>query len=100
MVFFFLQVILRQLGQISNEPLMIDESEIECHQQLQKLYTSTKTAKVFFNIFTPCILFNWFKKLCLVMFLTNVLLDAHSIFSGILFVQLKDSFLFAPSKWR
>ncbi|KAG5134630.1 hypothetical protein AAZX31_09G197300 [Glycine max] len=41
------QVILRQLGQISNEPLMIDESEIECHQQLQKLYTSTKTAKHF-----------------------------------------------------
>nr|KYP46133.1 Intersectin-1 [Cajanus cajan] len=39
--------ILRQLGQISNEPLMTDESEIECHQQLQKLYTSTKTAKHF-----------------------------------------------------
>ncbi|RDY05503.1 SH3 domain-containing protein 2, partial [Mucuna pruriens] len=41
------QAILRQLGQISNEPLMADESEIECHQQLQKLYTSTKTAKHF-----------------------------------------------------
>ncbi|KAL9328398.1 hypothetical protein ACSQ67_003401 [Phaseolus vulgaris] len=41
------QAILRQLGQISNEPLMTDESEIECHQQLQKLYTSTKTAKHF-----------------------------------------------------
>ncbi|KAK7309475.1 hypothetical protein RJT34_06230 [Clitoria ternatea] len=41
------QAILRQLGQISNEPLMTDESEIECHQQLRKLYTSTKTAKHF-----------------------------------------------------
>ncbi|KAG5069532.1 hypothetical protein AAZX31_01G138000 [Glycine max] len=41
------QAILRQLGQISNEPLMTDESEIECLQQLQKLYTSTKTAKHF-----------------------------------------------------
>ncbi|XP_027913365.1 SH3 domain-containing protein 1 [Vigna unguiculata] len=41
------QAILRQLGQISNEPLMTDESEIECHQHLQKLYTSTKTAKHF-----------------------------------------------------
>lgn len=42
-----LQAILRQLGQISNEPLMTDESELECHQQLQKLYTSTKAAKVY-----------------------------------------------------
>lgn len=41
------QAILRQLGQLSNESLMTDESEIECHQQLQKLYTSTKTAKHF-----------------------------------------------------
>ncbi|KAI4327936.1 hypothetical protein L6164_020342 [Bauhinia variegata] len=41
------QAILRQLGQISNEPLMTDESELECHQQLQKLYNSTKTAKRF-----------------------------------------------------
>ncbi|KAI4314587.1 hypothetical protein L6164_027477 [Bauhinia variegata] len=39
------QAILRQLGQISNEPLMIDESELQCHQQIQKLYNSTKTAK-------------------------------------------------------
>ncbi|KAJ1431173.1 SH3-like domain superfamily [Sesbania bispinosa] len=39
------QAILRQLGQLSNEPLMTDESELECHQQLRKLYTSTKTAK-------------------------------------------------------
>ncbi|XP_061359875.1 SH3 domain-containing protein 1 [Gastrolobium bilobum] len=41
------QAILRQLGQISNEPLMTDEFELECHQQLQKLYNSTKTAKHF-----------------------------------------------------
>ncbi|XP_027360201.1 SH3 domain-containing protein 2 isoform X1 [Abrus precatorius] len=41
------QAILRQLGQISSEPLMTDESEIECHQHLRKLYTSTKTAKHF-----------------------------------------------------
>ncbi|KAK7252564.1 hypothetical protein RIF29_36608 [Crotalaria pallida] len=41
------QAILRQLGQISNEPLMTDESELECQQKLQKLYTSTKAAKHF-----------------------------------------------------
>ncbi|KAL5099809.1 hypothetical protein RYX36_004136 [Vicia faba] len=41
------QTILRQLGQLSNEPLMADESELECYQKLQKLYTSTKTAKHF-----------------------------------------------------
>nr|XP_027193283.1 SH3 domain-containing protein 2 [Cicer arietinum] len=41
------QAILRQLGQLSNEHLMADESEVECHQKLQKLYTSTKTAKHF-----------------------------------------------------
>ena len=40
------QAILRQLGQINNEPLMTDESELQCHQQLKKLYKSTKTAKV------------------------------------------------------
>lgn len=47
MILLFLQAILRQLGQLSNEPLTTDESELECHQQLQKLYTSTKTAKVY-----------------------------------------------------
>nr|XP_025651429.1 SH3 domain-containing protein 1-like isoform X1 [Arachis hypogaea]XP_025698083.1 SH3 domain-containing protein 1-like isoform X1 [Arachis hypogaea] len=41
------QAILRQLGQISNEPLMTDESELECHEKLRKLYNSTKTAKHF-----------------------------------------------------
>ncbi|KAE9596867.1 putative SH3 domain, AH domain-containing protein [Lupinus albus] len=41
------QAILRQLGQIGNEPLMADDSELECHQQLQKLYISTKAAKHF-----------------------------------------------------
>ncbi|KAF7829128.1 SH3 domain-containing protein 1 [Senna tora] len=41
------QAILRQLGQITNEPLMTDESELQCHQQLRKLYNSTKAAKHF-----------------------------------------------------
>ncbi|KAI9125219.1 hypothetical protein K1719_003835 [Acacia pycnantha] len=41
------QAILRQLGQISNEPLITDESEVQCHQQLRKLYNSTKAAKNF-----------------------------------------------------
>lgn len=41
------QSILRQLGQLSNEPLMADEFELECFHKLQKLYTSTKTAKHF-----------------------------------------------------
>ncbi|MED6147412.1 hypothetical protein PIB30_043807 [Stylosanthes scabra] len=45
--FSLLQAILRLLGQISNEPLMTDESELECDEKLRKSYNSTKTAKHF-----------------------------------------------------
>ncbi|KAJ7943962.1 SH3 domain-containing protein 2 [Quillaja saponaria] len=41
------QAILRQLGQLSNETLIVDEAEIQCHQQLRNLYNSTKAAKHF-----------------------------------------------------
>ncbi|XP_075506027.1 SH3 domain-containing protein 1-like isoform X2 [Primulina tabacum] len=40
------QVILRQLGQLGHEGVMIDETDMHCHQQLQNLYKSTRAAKV------------------------------------------------------
>ena len=40
------QAILRQLGQLGHEALMVDDTEMECYQQLQNLYKSTRTAKV------------------------------------------------------
>ncbi|OIW10735.1 hypothetical protein TanjilG_27681 [Lupinus angustifolius] len=40
------QALLRQLGQISNEPLMTHESELQCQHKLENLYTSTKAAKI------------------------------------------------------
>lgn len=39
------QVILRQLGQLGHEGVMIDETDMHCHQQLQNLYKSTRAAK-------------------------------------------------------
>ncbi|KAH6760813.1 hypothetical protein C2S53_011210 [Perilla frutescens var. hirtella] len=41
------QAILRQLGQLGHGGLMIDDADIELHQQLQNLYKSTRTAKHF-----------------------------------------------------
>ncbi|XP_075506029.1 SH3 domain-containing protein 1-like isoform X4 [Primulina tabacum] len=41
------QVILRQLGQLGHEGVMIDETDMHCHQQLQNLYKSTRAAKHF-----------------------------------------------------
>ncbi|KAK6158603.1 hypothetical protein DH2020_005917 [Rehmannia glutinosa] len=40
------QAILRQLGQLGHGGVMIDEGDIELHQQLQNLYKSTRAAKV------------------------------------------------------
>ncbi|CAA2994178.1 SH3 domain-containing 1 [Olea europaea subsp. europaea] len=41
------QAILRQLGHLGQEAVMIDEAGIQCHQQLQNLYKSTRAAKHF-----------------------------------------------------
>ncbi|KAF9623213.1 hypothetical protein IFM89_000574 [Coptis chinensis] len=41
------QAILKQLGHIGSENLIVDESELQCHEQLQKLYDSTRAAKHF-----------------------------------------------------
>ncbi|CAH9097037.1 unnamed protein product [Cuscuta epithymum] len=41
------QTILRHLGQLGHEALMVDESELQCHQQLENLYRSTRDAKHF-----------------------------------------------------
>lgn len=35
-----------KLGHFGTEPLLADEAEIQCHQQLHNLYNSTRTAKV------------------------------------------------------
>lgn len=41
------QAILRQLGHLGQEVVMIDDAGIQCHQQLQNLYKSTRAAKHF-----------------------------------------------------
>ncbi|XP_031125052.1 SH3 domain-containing protein 1-like isoform X3 [Ipomoea triloba] len=41
------QTILRHLGQLGHEAVMVDEAELQCHQQLQNLYRSTRAAKHF-----------------------------------------------------
>ncbi|XP_051137538.1 SH3 domain-containing protein 1 [Andrographis paniculata] len=41
------QTILRQLGQLGHGGIMIDEGDVQLHQQLQNLYRSTRTAKHF-----------------------------------------------------
>ncbi|XP_021890043.1 SH3 domain-containing protein 1-like, partial [Carica papaya] len=37
--------VLKHLGHFGNEAVLIDEAELQCHQQLQDLYSSTKAAK-------------------------------------------------------
>lgn len=41
-----LQAVLKRLGSLGNEAVMIDEAELLCHQNLQDLYNSTRAAKV------------------------------------------------------
>ncbi|XP_009793728.1 SH3 domain-containing protein 1-like isoform X2 [Nicotiana sylvestris] len=41
------QAILRQLGHLGHESVMVDEAELEIHQRLQDLYMSTRAAKHF-----------------------------------------------------
>ncbi|BBH02707.1 SH3 domain-containing protein [Prunus dulcis] len=39
------QAVLKRLGSLGNEAVMIDEAELLCHQNLQDLYNSTRAAK-------------------------------------------------------
>nr|GLL48434.1 SH3 domain-containing protein 2-like [Ipomoea trifida] len=39
------QLIMRHLGQLGNESVMVDEAELQSHQQLEALYRSTRAAK-------------------------------------------------------
>uniref|UniRef100_A0A2N9FN87 Uncharacterized protein n=1 Tax=Fagus sylvatica TaxID=28930 RepID=A0A2N9FN87_FAGSY len=41
------QAVLRQLGHLNREGLMVDEAELQCQQQLENLYNSTRAAKHF-----------------------------------------------------
>ncbi|KAI7987731.1 SH3 domain-containing protein 2 [Camellia lanceoleosa] len=41
------QAILRQLGLVGYEAALVDDAELQCHQQLQNLYISTRSAKHF-----------------------------------------------------
>ncbi|XP_042488635.1 SH3 domain-containing protein 2-like isoform X3 [Macadamia integrifolia] len=41
------QAVLKQLGHPANEAIIPDEAEVQCHQQLQNLYNSTRAAKHF-----------------------------------------------------
>ncbi|CAL5434754.1 unnamed protein product [Camellia sinensis] len=41
------QAILRQLGHLGYEAALVDDAELQCHQQLQNLYISTRSAKHF-----------------------------------------------------
>ncbi|XP_057520961.1 SH3 domain-containing protein 2-like [Amaranthus tricolor] len=41
------QALLRQLGHFGSEAYVVDETELACHDQLRKLYTSTRAAKHF-----------------------------------------------------
>ncbi|XP_010244214.1 PREDICTED: SH3 domain-containing protein 1-like [Nelumbo nucifera] len=41
------QAVLKQLGHFGSETVMTDDDELQCHQQLQNLYNSTRAAKHF-----------------------------------------------------
>ncbi|XP_057504942.1 SH3 domain-containing protein 1-like isoform X1 [Actinidia eriantha] len=41
------QAVLGQLGHLGNEDPVVDDTELQCHQQLQSLYNSTRAAKHF-----------------------------------------------------
>ncbi|KAL3498120.1 hypothetical protein ACH5RR_040852 [Cinchona calisaya] len=49
------QAILRQLGQLGHEAVMVDDTELECYEQLQNLYKSTRTAKHFQRDIVRCV---------------------------------------------
>ncbi|KAA8528182.1 hypothetical protein F0562_035567 [Nyssa sinensis] len=41
------QAVLRQLGRLGLETALVDDAELQCHQQLQNLYNSTRATKHF-----------------------------------------------------
>jgi len=40
------QAVLKHLGHVNADAVVVDEEELHCHQKLQDLYSSTKAAKV------------------------------------------------------
>ncbi|XP_060673810.1 SH3 domain-containing protein 1-like [Ziziphus jujuba] len=46
-MFIVLLAVLRRLGSLDNDAVMVDEAESLCHQQLRNLYKSTREAKHF-----------------------------------------------------
>ncbi|KAF9685637.1 hypothetical protein SADUNF_Sadunf03G0075200 [Salix dunnii] len=49
------QEILKHLGRLSNEGIVVDEAELQCIQHLQNLYNSTRTAKHFQKNIVRCV---------------------------------------------
>lgn len=43
---FIVQAVLKHLGHVNADAVVVDEEELHCHQKLQELYSSTKAAKV------------------------------------------------------
>lgn len=41
-----MQAVLKHLGHVNADAVVVDEEELHCHQKLQDLYGSTKAAKV------------------------------------------------------
>lgn len=41
-----MQAVLKHLGHVNADAVVVDEEELHCHQKLQDLYSSTKAAKV------------------------------------------------------
>lgn len=51
------QALMIKLGHFGSEAALTDEAEIQCHQQLQNLYNSTRAAKVESRWFFSSMLF-------------------------------------------
>ncbi|XP_071724731.1 SH3 domain-containing protein 1-like [Rutidosis leptorrhynchoides] len=49
------QALLKHLGHFGHESVSTDEAELQCHQQLEKLYNSTRSAKHFQRNIVRCI---------------------------------------------
>lgn len=41
-----MKAVLKHLGHVNADAVVVDEEELHCHQKLQDLYGSTKAAKV------------------------------------------------------
>jgi len=45
-----MQAVLKQFStRYNQDPSLVDEAELECHQNLQRLYSTTRAAKVLVN---------------------------------------------------